>query len=96
MEPRKNAFMLLWLCHQLLSGFLANGHLPRVARLSTNDTCDNDMITEAVHRSPDICLTAEENLPKTSARKPSDKGCATSHRFKWDPLLPNEAHSKNN
>jgi hypothetical protein len=28
-------------------------------------------------------------LPKTSASKPSDEGCATSH-IKWDPLPLNQ------
>ena len=32
-----------------------------------NDKGDNEMIPGAVHRSPDICLTAEENR----ARRPS-------------------------
>ena len=32
-----------------------------------------------------ICLTTEEN-----SEKPQLGGCATSHRLKWDPLLPNE------
>jgi hypothetical protein len=27
----------------------------------TNDESDNEIILGAVHRSPDICLTAEEN-----------------------------------
>ena len=35
MEPwaaAKKGFKLLWRCHQLLSGFLAKGHLARVSR----------------------------------------------------------------
>ena len=28
-------FQLVWRCHQLLSGFLAKGHLPRVSRQSS-------------------------------------------------------------
>ena len=42
----------------------------------TNDKGDNEMILGAVHRSPGICLTAEENskLQKTSAKGPSDEG----------------------
>jgi hypothetical protein len=27
---------------------------------------------------------------KTSARRSFDQGCATSHRFKWDLLPPND------
>ena len=42
---------------------------PGVASVA-NDNGDNRMILGAVHRSPGICLTAEE----TSARRPSDEG----------------------
>ena len=41
---------------------------PRVSlqsRLSGNDKGDNEMIPGAVHRSPCICLTAEENSGKS-------------------------------
>jgi hypothetical protein len=37
--------------------------------LVTNDKDGNEMILGAVHRSPDICLTAEEN-----PRRPFDEG----------------------
>ena len=37
-----------------------------------NDKGDNEMIVETVHRSPDICLTAEEN-PGKPPRRPSDE-----------------------
>ena len=40
----------MWRCHQLLSGFLAKDHLPRVSRqsrLSTNGKGDNEMIPAA-------------------------------------------------
>ena len=50
-----------------MSGLLANGHLPRVSRqslLSANDKVDNEMILGAVHRSPVIRLTFEENPRK--------------------------------
>ena len=66
MEPwtaAKENFKLVWLCHQLFSGFLANGKLPRVShqpRLWGNDKSVNEMM-RAVHNSPGICLTAEEN-----------------------------------
>ena len=65
MEPwlHPKSFKLVWRCHQFLSEFLANGHLPRVLRQSTNDKSD-EMILEAVHRSPGIYLTAEENPEK--------------------------------
>ena len=39
-----------------------------------NDKGDSEMILGAVHRSPGICLTAEENPQKTSARRLSDEG----------------------
>ena len=63
----KKSFKLMWRCHQLLSGFLANGHLPRVSRQScllTNDKSENEMIPGAVHIFPGIYLTAGENLGK--------------------------------
>jgi hypothetical protein len=68
MEPwaaGKKNFKLAWQCCQLLSEILANGHLPQVSHqscLSANDEGDNKMVPGAVHRSPGICLTAEENL----------------------------------
>ena len=52
-------------CHQLLSGFLAKVHLPRVSRqsrLSANDKRGNEMVPGALHRSLGICLIAEETL----------------------------------
>ena len=54
---------LMWLCHQLLSGFLSNGHLPRVSYQSANDNGDNKVKTKAVHRSV-IYFSAEENPGK--------------------------------
>ena len=54
-------FKLVWWCHQPLSRFLANYHLPQV---SANDKGDNEMIPGTVHRSPGICLRAEENPGK--------------------------------
>ena len=42
-----------------------------------NDKSDNEMIPGVVHRSPGMCLAAEENPGKprkTSARRPSDEG----------------------
>ena len=45
---------------------LAKGHAPSVASVMSivNDMGDNEMIRGAVHRSPGICLTAEENPRK--------------------------------
>ena len=53
---------LVWRCNKLLSGFLANGHFPRVlcqSRPSVNDKGD-EMISEAVLRSSGIYLSARE------------------------------------
>ena len=56
----KKHHMLVWRCHQLLSGFQAKGHLLRVSCLSANDKGDNDMIPGAVHITPGIRLMAEK------------------------------------
>ena len=40
-----------WLYHQLLSEFLANGHLLQVSCLWANDKGDKDMMPNAVHTS---------------------------------------------
>ena len=52
----------MWQYHQLLFGFLANGHLPRVSsqsRLSANDFGDNKVKPEGVNRSPGIYIPAK-------------------------------------
>ena len=58
--------------HQLLLGFVANEHLPRLpcqSRLSTNDKSDNEMmVTGAVQRSPGIYLRTEETHVKLMLR----------------------------
>ena len=61
----QKSFKLLWRCHQLVSGFLVNGHLSEF----TSVTCQlmisvimNDIW--AVHRSPGIYLKVEENSGK--------------------------------
>ena len=54
-------FKLVWWCHNLLSAFLAKGHLPRVSSQSVNDKGDNEKIPGVVHRYPGSFLTAEEN-----------------------------------
>ena len=69
MEPccYQKSCKLVWRCHQLISEFLAKGHLPRMchqSRLRANDKGDNEKIPGAVHRSPGIYLTAEENPGK--------------------------------
>ena len=55
-----------------------------------NDKGGNEMILGVVHRSPGICLTAEENPRKPQLRNRLMKGCANSHRLKWGPFPPNE------
>ena len=50
----QKSFKLVWRCHQLLSGFLAKYHLPRVSRLSRRSLM--------IRVFNGICLTAEENL----------------------------------
>ena len=52
------------------------------SRRSANDK-DDEMISRSVHKSPGIYLTAEENPGQSELGE-------ISHRFKWDPLLPNE------
>ena len=55
---------LVWWCHQLLSGFLVKGHLPRVSDRSLKIRVIMKWSREAVHRSPGIFFTAEENPGK--------------------------------
>ena len=60
----KKSFKLVWRCHHLLSGFLANGHLLRMSRqsrLSANDKGDNEVIPGIVNRSPGYYLIAGED-----------------------------------
>ena len=59
-------FKLVWR-RPSLSGLLVKGHLSRVSRqshISANDKGDNEMIPEAMHKSPGIYLTPEENHGK--------------------------------
>ena len=58
---RPKNFKLVWRCPHFLSRFLANSHLPLVSHLSANDKINNEVIPGAVHVSPGIDLTAEEN-----------------------------------
>jgi hypothetical protein len=62
----QKSFKVVWRCHQLLSGFLVNGHLPQVLHQSANNKGD-EMILQTVHRSG-IFLTAEENPRKSQLR----------------------------
>ena len=64
---RSKDFKLVLWCHELLSKFAANSHLPRVLRklrLSANDKGDDKMILGTVHRFPGIYLAAKENPGK--------------------------------
>ena len=63
----QKGFKLVWRGHQLLSGFLTRGYLPRVLRqshLSAKDKSDGEIIPGTVHRPPDIYLKGEENPGK--------------------------------
>ena len=52
--------------HQLLSGFLVNGHLSRVSRQLrlSNEKSDNEVKPVTVLRFPDIYVKAEGDLGK--------------------------------
>ena len=65
---------------------------PSIASVTSvaNHKGANEIILGAVHRSPDICVTAEENPTKPQQGDRLMKGCATSHRLKWGPFPPNE------
>ena len=73
-----------------MSGLIASGHLSRVSRHSANDKIDNEVKPKAVHRSPGIYLTAEENPEKISASRTSDESNATGHHLKWGLLPSND------
>ena len=78
---RLKFFLLVWRFRQLLAGFPAKGHLPRVwgqSRRSTNYKGDNKMIRGAVHRSPGMCLTTEENPEKTQLGDRRWRLCASN------------------
>ena len=52
----------------------------------TNGNSDNEIIPGTVHRSPGICLTAEENPGKPQLGDRRIKGLC----HKWGPFPPNE------
>ena len=62
---------------------------PRVTSV-TNDKGDNEMILGAVHKSPGICFTAEENPRKPQLGDRLMKGLCDRNRLKWGPFPPNE------
>ena len=64
----------MWRCHQLLSGVLGNGHLPRVqrqSRLSASDKGENDIIQRTLVQISWHLTYSRGTLRKTSARGPS-------------------------
>ena len=54
----------------------------------TNDKNDNEMIPEAVHRSPGICLTAEENPGKSQLGDRLMKGLCDKSLPQMRSLIP--------
>ena len=71
------------------SRFLAKGHLSRAsrqARLSANDMCDHEIISGLCTISWHLLYNGIKPR-KTSARRPSDEGCATSHVSNGVPYL---------
>ena len=64
-----------------------NDNFLRVSRQSSlsDDKGDNEVKLGAVN-----LLVFTLRLRKTSARRPSDVSCETSHRHKWGILPPNE------
>ena len=69
-------FQLVWRCHQLLSGFLTKGQLPRVSRQSRRS-----LMIRMIKNDPGGCVQISCHLPysrgkpqKTLARTPSDEG----------------------
>jgi hypothetical protein len=80
MDCDQKIFKLVWRCHHLLSGFISRGHLPwvsRQSRLSANDG-DNEMVPRPVHRSPEICLTDEENPPEILSKETNEEDIASN------------------
>ena len=71
MDYGQKSFMLMLRCHQSLSGFLAEDHLPQMSYQSlqsVNDKDDNEKIPEIVHRCTGIYPSAEENCAKPQLR----------------------------
>ena len=54
------SFKLVWRCTSFSPGSWPKATSPSVTSVA-NDKGDNEMIPGAVHRSPGICVTAEEN-----------------------------------
>ena len=86
---RSKSFMLVFRCHQLLSGLLSNGYLPEchvshvcplVTRLINSGLCIDHLAFTLR-----LCQT-----PVTSAKESSDEGCMASYCLKSDPLPPSD------
>ena len=67
--------------------FLAKGHLPEF-HVGRYDKGDDEMISGAAHRSPEICFMAGENPGKPWLKDRLMK--ATILRHKWGPFPPNK------
>ena len=72
--------------------FIQCGGAPNVASVTSiaNDKGDNKMILGAVHRSPDICLTAEENPGKPQLGDHLMKGLCDQSSSQMGSLPPND------
>ena len=58
MDCSQNSFQLVWWCHQLLSAFLAKGHLPRVSRQSRRS-----LMIRVIMKWSGGCAQISWNLP---------------------------------
>ena len=76
--------------HQLLSEFLAKGHLPRVSRQSANVR-----EIKKLYRGLSTGLLAFSlqlrKFPSILSQEAADEGSATNHRLKWGAFPTNEA-----
>ena len=91
MEPyteSKKTFKLVRRCHQLLSGFVRKGHLPRVSRQSANDKDDNEM--NRWHCKDILAFTLWQRETQKSQLEYLMMMTAISHRLKWGLLPTNE------
>ena len=73
---RPTNFQLVWWCHQLLSGFLAKGHLPRVSCQSRRSLVIRVTITWSWGLCTDLLAFVYSwgKPQKTLARRPSEEG----------------------
>jgi hypothetical protein len=55
--------------------------------MSANNKGGNEAKPRAMHKTPGICLTAEEKKKEKLNWRMSDEGCATSHTLKWVTYL---------